>query len=218
MRIIDLDSVHRKIDKSLLKNFGFVNNRYEEDIMDNNFKVVIEIKDDKANSYIIDNEFGDEYTNVDINTVGEFVSTVKDNYESIINNFVDKCTIVDFNYHDQVKEIINYINNKYHDNIEYLWESTPDSGIFRNKKNKKWYAAILSVKEDRVGGKTDKVIMVIDLMHHKGETFDIIDNKSIYPGYHMNKNSWITIRLDGSQDNEFIYKYIDLSYELSLKK
>ena len=218
MRIIDLDSVHRKIDKSLLNNFGFVNNRYEEDIMDNNFKVVIDIKDDKANSYIIDNEFGDEYTNVDNNTVGEFVSTVKDNYERIINNFVDKCTVVDFNYHDQVKEIINYINNKYHDNIEYLWESTPDSGIFRNKKNKKWYAAILSVKEDRVGGKTDKVIMVIDLMYNKGETFDVVDNKSIYPGYHMNKNSWITIKLDGSCDNEFIYKYIDLSYDLSLKK
>ena len=69
-----------------------------------------------------------------------------------------------------------------------------------------------------MGGKTDKVIMVIDLMYHKGETFDIVDNKTIYPGYHMNKNSWITIRLDGSQDNEFIYKYIDLSYELSLKK
>ena len=218
MKVIDLDSMHRKIDNSLLKDFGFINNKYEENIMNNDFKVVIIVKNEKATSYIIDNAFDEEYTNVNVNTIGEFVSVVKDNYERIINNFVDKCTVVDFNYHDQVKEVINYITNKYQDNIEYLWESAPDSGIFRNKKNNKWYAAILSVKENRVGGKTDKVITVIDLMYHKGETFDIVDNNSIYPGYHMNKNSWITIKLDGSQKNEFIYKYIDLSYELSLKK
>jgi predicted DNA-binding protein (MmcQ/YjbR family) len=34
----------------------------------------------------------------------------------------------------------------------------------------------------------------------------------------MNKKSWITIRLDNSVDNSFIYKYIDISYELSVKK
>ena len=34
----------------------------------------------------------------------------------------------------------------------------------------------------------------------------------------MNKNSWITIRLDGSMDNKEIFKLIDNSYQLSLEK
>ena len=76
----------------------------------------------------------------------------------------------------------------------------------------------MSVKENRVGGETDKEIMVIDLSYYKGETENIIDNKNIWSGYHMNKKSWITIKLDGSVDNDLIYKYIDISYEISINK
>ncbi|MBR3153114.1 MAG: MmcQ/YjbR family DNA-binding protein, partial [Clostridia bacterium] len=46
----------------------------------------------------------------------------------------------------------------------------------------------------------------------------IIDNKKIFPGYHMNKKSWITIKLDNSVETEEIIHLIDNSYELSLGK
>lgn len=216
MKKITLDK--RKIDYDSLNAFGFINEKYQKDIMNGDFKIVIEIKDNEVISYVIDNQFDEEYTNVDLNTIGEFVGTIKDNYEEVINSFINKCTEYDINYHDQVNEVIKYINDKYNDEIEYLWDSSPDSGIFRNKKNRKWYATILSVREDRVGGTTDKIITVIDLSYYKDKTKDIIDNSKIYPGYHMNKKSWITIKLDGSVDNEFIYKYIDISYEISINK
>ncbi len=222
MKKINLNSLNRKLKYDSLISFGFIkednNYIYQKDIIDDNFKVVIKIINEDITSYVMDNEFDEEFTNVDVNTSGEFIGTIKNSYDEVINSFLDNCTYIDLNYNNQVIEVINYINNKYHDSIEYLWEKTPDSGIFRNKKNNKWYAAILSVKEDRVGGLTDNIIMVIDLMYYKDKTFDIIDNKKIYPGYHMNKKSWITIRLDNSVDNSFIYKYIDISYELSVKK
>ena len=222
MKKIDLDILKRKLNYDTLIDFGFVkednNYLYQKDIINGDFKVVIKIDNRDIYSYVIDNEFDEEFTNVDVNTTGEFIGNIKSCYDEVINSFINSCTYLDLNYNNQVLEVINYINDKYHDSIEYLWEKTPDSGIFRNKKNNKWYAAILSVKEDRVGGLTDNIIMVIDLMYYKGETFDVVDNKSIYPGYHMNKNSWITIRLDNSVDNNFIYKYIDISYELSIKK
>lgn len=34
----------------------------------------------------------------------------------------------------------------------------------------------------------------------------------------MNKNSWITIKLDGSLELKEIYRLIDNSYQLSFKK
>ena len=37
-------------------------------------------------------------------------------------------------------------------------------------------------------------------------------HKSIIPGYHMNKEHWNTIILDGSLPDELIYKLIDDSY------
>ncbi|MFR2768113.1 MAG: MmcQ/YjbR family DNA-binding protein [Thomasclavelia sp.] len=46
----------------------------------------------------------------------------------------------------------------------------------------------------------------------------IIDNNRFYPGYHMNKNNWITIKLDNSVETKKIFELIDNSYNLSLKK
>ena len=44
----------------------------------------------------------------------------------------------------------------------------------------------------------------------------IVDNEKFFPGYHMNKKSWITIKLDNSVDIKTIKKLIDNSYNLSL--
>lgn len=47
---------------------------------------------------------------------------------------------------------------------------------------------------------------------------ETIDNKRYFSGYHMNKKNWYTICLDGSIDNDEIFKRIDISYELAKKK
>ena len=39
-------------------------------------------------------------------------------------------------------------------------------------------------------------------------------HQSIIPGYHMNKEHWNTVILDGSLPDELIYKMIDDSYNL----
>ena len=43
-------------------------------------------------------------------------------------------------------------------------------------------------------------------------------HKSIIPGYHMNKEHWNTVILDGSIPNDLIYKMIDDSYDLVVKR
>ena len=42
-------------------------------------------------------------------------------------------------------------------------------------------------------------------------------HKSIIPGYHMNKEHWNTLILDGSLPDELIFKMIDDSYDLVIK-
>ncbi len=42
-------------------------------------------------------------------------------------------------------------------------------------------------------------------------------HKSIIPGYHMNKEHWNTVILDGSLPDKLIYKMIDDSYDLVVK-
>jgi len=42
-------------------------------------------------------------------------------------------------------------------------------------------------------------------------------HQSIIPGYHMNKEHWNTVFLEGSLPDELIYKMIDDSYDLVVK-
>lgn len=42
--------------------------------------------------------------------------------------------------------------------------------------------------------------------------------KGFFPAYHMNKDSWISILLDGSVSEEEIKNLLDLSYKLTMKK
>ena len=42
-------------------------------------------------------------------------------------------------------------------------------------------------------------------------------HKSIIPGYHMNKEHWNTLILDGNLPDELIYRLIDDSYNLVIK-
>ena len=41
---------------------------------------------------------------------------------------------------------------------------------------------------------------------------------AIQPGYHMNKNHWNTVKIDGTLSWPFICKLIDHSYELVVQK
>ena len=115
-------------------------------------------------------------------------------------------------------EVIKYIKEKYHDDLEFLWEKFPNDAIWRNKQNNKWYGLILTIDENKLGIKSSKKVEIIDLRYPKEDIKNIVDNKKIFPGYHMNKNSWLTIKLDGIVTLQEIYKLIDISYELSIKK
>ena len=58
---------------------------------------------------------------------------------------------------------------------------------------------------------------IIDLRYPKDKIKQVIDSDKIFPGYHMNKESWITIRLNGDVSTKKIFELIDNSYKISLE-
>ena len=44
------------------------------------------------------------------------------------------------------------------------------------------------------------------------------ERPGFHPAYHMNKDKWITVRLDGSVAAEEIRNLVDLSYRLTMPK
>lgn len=112
-------------------------------------------------------------------------------------------------------EILNYTEKKYGTKPEYPWDNLPTYAILRHDDNDKWYGLIMTVSKERLGLEGEGDNEVIDLKAAP----DVIDNlkgtKGYLPAYHMNKEHWISILLDGSVSMKDIQQHIDSSYELT---
>ncbi len=65
---------------------------------------------------------------------------------------------------------------------------------------------------------SDDEIEIIDLRANEVEIEELIDNKTIFEGYHMNKKNWITICLDYSIPTTKLYDLIDDSFKIAKKR
>lgn len=97
---------------------------------------------------IIETSTDEEYEPAYIkNAEGKFVGEIRQEAEDVISLIAARCTEFTPFSSDYTYKVIDYIKEKYSDEPEYLWEKFPDNAIFRNKKNQKWYAAILTVQK-----------------------------------------------------------------------
>lgn len=223
MRKLNNELKNKIIDTNKLLAYGFIkeNEKYlfKRKIYKDQFEIIVNILDNTMSSKLIDLETNDEYILVDIpNSKGEFVGKLREIYENQLEDIINNCTIINVFKNKQSKEVIKYIKEKYHDDLEFLWKKFDNNAIWRNKKNNKWYGILLIIPENKLNLDSNTIIEIIDLRYQKEFIKDIIDNKNIFPGYHMNKNSWITIKLDNSIKTEEIFKLIDNSYNISVTK
>lgn len=221
MRNLESKLKNKRINYEELLKYGFKKENeaytYKAYINDKQFEVNVLISDEKNYSKLIELENNTEFILVDIEGVeGQFIGQLKQNYNDIIEDILEKCTSKEVFKSKQAKEVISYIQERYGDKLEFLWEKFDNNAIWRNKQNNKWYGILLTLSERKLGIESDKVVEAIDLRYQKETIESILDNTKIFPGYHMNKKSWITIKLDESLDTMEIFNLIDNSYNLSI--
>ena len=140
-----------------LLDFGFIfqDNKYEYDqkIVDNQFELKICIfNDGKIQIQVIDSDTGDEYRlHLIDGVVGEFVGKVRTECLKILQAIADNCFEAKIYKTEYANKIINYVKEKYCDNLEYLWKKFPEYAVLRRDDNKKWYAILMIVEKDKIG-------------------------------------------------------------------
>ena len=72
----------------------------------------------------------------------------------------------------------------------------------------------MNIQKNKISGNDNTEIEILNLMLNDKN----INNKNIYPAYHMNKKNWISIILDESLSNNEIFDLIDISFKNSNKK
>lgn len=111
-----------------------------------------------------------------------------------------------------------YIKEVYGVTAEFPWLSAPSFAVYRHESNNKWFAVIMEIPKNKIGIEDDGSINVVNLKCDPLLIGSLTLDKGIYPAYHMNKNHWITVCLDGSVEEEKVKWLIDLSFELTDKR
>ena len=111
------------------------------------------------------------------------------------------------------KTIIAYIKNKYRVSPEYPWSRYDTNAVFRHPENRKWFALVMDVDREKLGLKGDGLVAVMNLKVDDMFFRDmIIREEGIMPAYHMNKQHWITVLLDGTVPREQVYDLLEMSF------
>ena len=221
MREINNFIKDKKINFKKLEEFGFrlIDNSYyyQTSLLKNQFKMSVKISlDNSVFTEIIDTETTEPYVLhfLEIKRSG-YSEKVYKAYNEVLEKIQKECFEDEIFKANYTKEIINYIKNKYGDELEFLWEKSPKTAVVRRKTSKKWYALILTLSKRKLNLDGDEIIEVINLHNSPEEIEKLIDNKRYFSAYHMNKKHWCTICLDGTVKLKEIYKLIDISYELA---
>ena len=214
MKIIDVEKYN--LSKEQLNGFGFKEEAekliYRKEILDSSFLIEIVFVNNQLMVEVYDIEFDEIYSLFSVDSaVGETVQNIREHVEKLLSSILglaDESGKISL-------EIIDYCNNKYGENHVNPFKKHPDILAFVNKKNK-WYALLSDVEYNKLSKNTDITtkVKILNVKYPTDRILEIIDNKNIFPAYHMNKKHWISIVLDKNIKLETIKELIDISYSL----
>ena len=214
MKIIDVEKYN--LSKEQLNGFGFKEEAekliYRKEILDSSFLIEIVFVNNQLMVEVYDIEFDEIYSLFSVDSaVGETVQNIREHVENLLSSILglaDESGKIS-------SEIIDYCNNKYGGNYVNPFKKHPDILAFVNEKNK-WYALLSDVEYNKLNKNTDITtkVKILNVKYPTDRILEIIDNKNIFPAYHMNKKHWISIVLDKNIKLETITELIDMSYSL----
>ena len=178
-----------------------------------NAKITMSLSEQTLTVHLFDSATGEKYALFDmLNAHGAFVATLREEVQKIIDEIKSKC----FETNDLKDDYIVWIKTQFGAEPDFPWPDTPDYCVFRCP-NEKWFALIMKIKYRQLGLTGDEEVWVVNMKASQDEIPNLIDNKSIFPAWHMNKKHWITVLLTAATDFEKLCELTQKSYELVCK-
>lgn len=209
--------LHKRAIPEKLLAYGFSEDlTYETEILDGMFRLRVRIlPSGMADTDLTEIETGEPYTLYKTNAAGSFLGEVRGAIEGVLSEIAAVCCEPAVFRTLQAESVIRFVRETYGDELEFLWERFPDNAIWRRKDNEKWYGLILTVSGRKLGLDTDEIQEILVLRMDKARREEILTRPHHLPAWHMNKNSWYTLVLDGSVPDSLLFAAIRESYALA---
>lgn len=114
------------------------------------------------------------------------------------------------------QELLHWALDTYGTEPDFPWND--ENAVLRHDVNKKWYAVLLKVRRNRIGLSGGEIADVLNLKCDPLLIGSLVTQPGYFPAYHMSKDKWVSILLDGPAPDEEIKQLLDLSYDLTRPK
>ena len=225
MRLIDDFFSRYRVDFPALLPFGFrleeEKYRYDFEIMNGAFAVSFFVdKKGKLSEKIIEKDLEEEFFGVNAEGYnGYFINSLREEYKKELGRIREKCFMKVPFKNDQSNRITRFIAEKYGETPDFPFKKSEGYGVFRYKENRKWYGLIMNLKGSLVDESLgEEEVEIINLKIDPKERETLLNKKGVYPGYHMNRENWISIVLDGSVEDKEVERLLDVSRGYAMGK
>lgn len=203
------------------KEYGFIENQgvwtYSSTILQGDFLMMVTVEDGDLSFQVYDQETGDLYPQVHMESMrGTFVGSVRESCLEVLYSIRKACFEVQEFLYPQTKRIMALVQEKYGNQLEYLWEKSPDTAVLRHEDNQKWYAILMRIPWDRLDKGREGLVEAVNLKHD--QVIDLLSQNGIYPAFHMNKRYWISLPLDDTLTDKKVLELFERSWFLTSKK
>ncbi|MDO4492665.1 MAG: MmcQ/YjbR family DNA-binding protein [Clostridia bacterium] len=93
------------------------------------------------------------------------------------------------------------------------WAKYPENEVFRHRASGKWFAICVSVTREKLGAPGSGTMDIVNLKCDPLLVGSLRCEPGIFPAWHMNKEQWVSVALDGTVPEEKLVFLLDLSYE-----
>ena len=165
---------------------------------------------EKMKADVVDGE-GEKFSLFYVTNPGPFSSKIREEVEKILSSMIYSLSPKGEKVRDRV---ISLFLDKYGIEGEMPWSDDNTSIVFRSNKNKKWIGIMMDIPCSRLKLQGEERVDVINLKHTQSKIPSLIDNRSIFPAWHMNKKTWITVLLSSDLDWDFFSSLVEESRRL----
>lgn len=116
------------------------------------------------------------------------------------------------------EQILDYAKKTYKTTPDAPFRTAPTYRVLRHADTRKWYALFMDVPAEKLGLPGHEPVDILNVKCDPVLSGSLRMSKGFLPAYHMHRENWITILLDGTVAAKDICPLLDMSYELTKKK
>ena len=113
------------------------------------------------------------------------------------------------------KQLVKHISDTYGVEPDRPFPMDGTSCVFRHADNRKWFALTMNVTYRTIGIARDGRVDILNVKCDPILIGSVRGRPGFRPAYHMNKDKWLTVLLDGSAEKAEIEALLAMSYDLT---